>query len=68
MHNLPHPGGVLCEWLADITVKAAKRLGVTSIVLSRVLSGETEYRYRNGHSSVQSARYDAGHLGRMQTI
>lgn len=40
MHNPPHPGEVLREWLADITVtEAAKRLGVTRVALSRVLNG-----------------------------
>jgi len=39
MHNPPHPGEVLREWLADITVtEAAKRLGVTRVALSRVLN------------------------------
>lgn len=40
MHNPPHPGEVLREWLRDITVtEAAKRLGVTRVALSRVLNG-----------------------------
>ena len=40
MHNPPHPGEVLREWLADITVtEAAQRLGVTRAALSRVLNG-----------------------------
>ena len=40
MHNPPHPGEVLREWLADITVtEAANRLGVTRVALSRVLNG-----------------------------
>ena len=40
MHNPPHPGEVLREWLAEITVTdAAKRLGVTRVALSRVLNG-----------------------------
>ena len=40
MHNPPHPGEVLREWLADISVTdAAKRLGVTRVALSRVLNG-----------------------------
>jgi len=40
MHNPPHPGEVLREWLADITVtEAAGRLGVTRVALSRVLNG-----------------------------
>lgn len=40
MHNPPHPGEVLREWLAEISVtEAAKRLGVTRTALSRVLNG-----------------------------
>ena len=40
MHNPPHPGEVLCEWLTEITVtEAALRLGVTRVALSRVLNG-----------------------------
>jgi addiction module HigA family antidote len=40
MHNPPHPGEVLREWLADISVTdAAQRLGVTRVALSRVLNG-----------------------------
>jgi addiction module HigA family antidote len=40
MHNPPHPGEVLREWLADISVTdAARRLGVTRVALSRVLNG-----------------------------
>lgn len=40
MHNPPHPGEVLREWLDGITVtEAAARLGVTRAALSRVLNG-----------------------------
>jgi len=40
MHNPPHPGEVLREWLDGITVTdAAERLGVTRVALSRVLNG-----------------------------
>jgi len=40
MHNPPHPGEVLREWLTDISVTdAAKHLGVTRVALSRVLNG-----------------------------
>ncbi len=40
MHNPPHPGEVLREWLAEISVtEAAQRLGVTRVALSRVLNG-----------------------------
>ena len=40
MHNPPHPGEILREWLTEITVtEAAERLGVTRAALSRVLNG-----------------------------
>lgn len=40
MHNPPHPGEVLREWLEEITVtEAASHLGVTRVALSRVLNG-----------------------------
>ena len=40
MHNPPHPGEVLREWLEGVTVTdAAERLGVTRAALSRVLNG-----------------------------
>ncbi len=40
MHNPPHPGEVLREWLTDVSVTAAaKSLGVTRVALSRVLNG-----------------------------
>jgi addiction module HigA family antidote len=40
MHNPPHPGEVLREWLEGVTVtEASARLGVTRVALSRVLNG-----------------------------
>ena len=40
MHNPPHPGELLREWLAEVTVtKAAESLGITRAMLSRVLNG-----------------------------
>jgi addiction module HigA family antidote len=40
MHNPPHPGLVLREWLDAMTVTdAAARLGVSRVTLSRVLNG-----------------------------
>jgi len=40
MHNPPHPGEVLREWLDGVTVTdAAAKLGVTRVALSRVLNG-----------------------------
>lgn len=40
MHNPPHPGEVLREYLGDITVtEAAVKLGVNRVTLSRLVSG-----------------------------
>ncbi len=46
MHNPAHPGTVLKEWLAGISVTlAAQRLGITRAYLSRIL---------NGHASISA--------------
>ena len=40
MHNPPHPGSVLRDYLGSLSVTdAAKHLGVTRVALSRVLNG-----------------------------
>lgn len=40
MHNPPHPGRVLREYLGGIEIAdAAKRLGVTRTTLSRIVNG-----------------------------
>ena len=40
MSNPPHPGAVLQEWLADVSVtQAAAQLNVTRAYLSRILHG-----------------------------
>ncbi len=40
MHNPPHPGRVLREYLGAMSVTAtAKHLGVTRVALSRILNG-----------------------------
>jgi len=40
MHNPPHPGRALREYLGDLTVtEAASRLGITRAALSRILNG-----------------------------
>ena len=42
MHNPPHPGLVLREYLVDVPVtKAAAHLRITRVTLSRVLNGKT---------------------------
>jgi addiction module HigA family antidote len=41
MHNPPHPGEVIREYLGDIPVSAAaKHLGVGRVTFSRVLNGK----------------------------
>jgi len=40
MHNPPHPGEVLREWLeGHTTTDAADKLGVARVTLSRILNG-----------------------------
>ena len=40
MHNPPHPGEVLREYLGDVTVTdAATRLGVGRVTLQRIVTG-----------------------------
>lgn len=42
MHNPPHPGEVLREWLGNMSVTdAAQRLGIARVTLSRVLNGSS---------------------------
>lgn len=42
MHNPPHPGEVLREYLGDISVtEAAAKLGVNRVTLSRVVTGSS---------------------------
>ena len=41
MHNPPHPGLVLREWIEDRSVtEVAKRLNITRAMLSRILNGK----------------------------
>lgn len=40
MHNPPHPGEILREYLGEITItEAAARLGVGRVTLQRIVSG-----------------------------
>jgi addiction module HigA family antidote len=40
MHNPPHPGEVLREYLGDLTITdVAARLGVARVTLQRVING-----------------------------
>lgn len=65
MHNPPHPGKVLREYLGDITVTAAAtHLGVGHITLQRVISGATrispDMAYRLGSAFGTSPELWAG--------
>lgn len=43
MYNPPHPGAVLQEWLAEVSVThAAAKLCVTRAYLSRILHGHAD--------------------------
>ncbi len=54
MHNPPHPGEVLREYLGDMDIAdAAKRLRVTRTTLSRIVNG------RAGISAEMSIRLSA---------
>ncbi len=40
MHNPPHPGSVLRDYMGSVSVtEAARHLGITRVALSRVLNG-----------------------------
>lgn len=65
MHNPPHPGEVLRDYLADVTVtEAALKLGVNRVTLSRVLSGASgvsaDMAYRLGAAFGTSPELWAG--------
>lgn len=41
MHNPPHPGEVLREWMSDLTVtEATETLQVSRVTLSKILNGK----------------------------
>ena len=65
MHNPPHPGEVLREYLGKITVtEAAVKLGVNRVTLSRVVTGSSgisaDMAYRLGDAFGTSAELWAG--------
>ncbi len=65
MHNPPHPGEVLREYLGDITVtEAASKLNVNRVTLSRVISGSSgisaDMAYRLGSAFGTSPELWAG--------
>ena len=65
MHNPPHPGEVLREYLGDITVtEAAVKLGVNRVTLSRLVTGSSgvsaDMAYRLGDAFGTSPELWAG--------
>jgi antitoxin HigA-1 len=65
MHNPPHPGEILREYLTDITVtEAAVKLGVNRVTLSRVVTGaagiSADMAYRLGEAFGTSPELWAG--------
>ena len=65
MHNPPHPGEVLREYLGEVTVtEAAVKLGINRATLSRVISNtsriSTDMAYRLGEAFGTSAELWAG--------
>ncbi len=67
MHNPPHPGEVLKEYLGDVSITdAAKTLGVGRVTLSRVVTGASgvspDMAYRLGAAFGTSPELWAGML------
>lgn len=65
MHNPPHPGEVLREYLGDVTVtEAANRLGVGRVTLQRIVTGAAgispDMAYRLGSAFGTSPELWAG--------
>ena len=65
MHNPPHPGEVLREYLGNVTVtEAAIKLGVNRVTLSRVVTGtagiSVDMAYRLGDAFGTSPELWAG--------
>lgn len=65
MHNPPHPGEVLREYLGETTVTAAaEKLGVNRVTLNRIVTGASgisaDMAYRLGSAFGTSAELWAG--------
>jgi addiction module HigA family antidote len=65
MHNPPHPGEVLREYLGDLTITdVAARLGVARVTLQRVINGAAgispDMAYRLGDAFGTSPELWAG--------
>lgn len=70
MHNPPHPGEVLKEWLADLnmsTSAVARHLGVSRVMLSRILNGHASVTADMDVRLSQALGTSAGFWLRMQT-
>ena len=58
MHNPPHPGSVLREYLGSTSVTdAARHLGVTRAALSRILNGGGGDLRGNGITTLAGSRH-----------
>lgn len=81
MHNPPHPGEVLKEYLGDVSITdAAKTLGVGRVTLSRVVTGASgvspDMAYRLGAAFGTSPelwagmqlRYDLHQAGKVKRL
>nr|WP_207393316.1 HigA family addiction module antitoxin [Duganella aceris] len=79
MHNPPHPGAVLREYLGDLTVtEVATRIGVNRATLQRILNGASgispDMAYRLGSAFGTSPelwagmqlQYDLYHAGKIK--
>jgi addiction module HigA family antidote len=65
MHNPPHPGAVLREYLGDLTItEVADRLGVARVTLQRIVNGNSgispDMAYRLGTAFGTSPELWAG--------
>jgi addiction module HigA family antidote len=65
MHNPPHPGDVLREYLGETTITAAAvKLGVNRVTLNRIVNGASgisaDMAYRLGSAFGTSAELWAG--------
>ena len=64
MHNPPHPGEVLREYLGEPTVTAAVALGVNRVTLNRIVTGASgisaDMAYRLAAAFGTSAELRAG--------
>ncbi len=70
MHDPPHPGEVLRGWLAELGLSvtdAARHLGVSRVMLSRILNGHASVTADMDVRLSQALGTSAGFWLRMQT-